>query len=237
MRKTDAVPPVFVDGEPLEPQDGLRRWLEERLAREPRATLRLPFTFGAEPRRAALGLPGPGEVGWLHRLDDAALGVALDDRLHHLRGGSTERRAVWLSVRLGAPLPPPRAPADGDLPVASVLAVHEPVADGASPRDVRAQAARCPDDLAVRLLRPGHCARGPARCARCRAAAAGPPALALLDLAPDGPAARPTIGVARGGRTTWAAYDVLRWFASRDEATAFAARHAIADARLDEAEA
>jgi hypothetical protein len=56
---------------------------------------------------------------------------------------------------------------------------------------------------------------------------------ALLDLRPDHEeAARPTIGVERDGEKAWVPYDVIRRFASVDEAKAFAERHGIEDVAL-----
>lgn len=230
-RKQDARPPVLVDGPPVEPEAELRRWLEARLAARPRAAFRLPFTFtGEETRRAALGLGG-----WTHRLEDPALGIPLAERIERLRGGDA-RCTVWLTVRFGALLP--AAPLDPQgPPVASVLAVHERVPDGARGAELLAQALRGDDEVAIRRLRPIHCARGEARCARCKEAAASAADPVLLDLAPDHPeAARPTIGVQRGGKTVWAAFDVLRRFASVEEARAFAAAHDVTDVELDGSE-
>lgn len=232
MQKTpQAPPPLWVDGPPLEPAEGLRRWLAARAARHPRALFRLPFTFAeGQTHRAALGLPRAGEMASTHRLDDAALGISLADQLRRLRGAAPGPCAVWLSVRVGALLD---AAEPGDLPVLSVFAVHERVETAAAGEALRAQAARGPDCLAVRLLAHGHCARGPATCQRCAAAAKRPASPALLDLCPDGDAARPTIGVEREGRQTWVAYDVLRWFASAEEARAFAADHGLDDVHLE----
>lgn len=229
-RKQDARPPVLVDGPPIEPEAGLRRWLEARLAKHPRAAFRLPFTFtGDETRRAALGLGA-----WTHRLEDPALGIPLAERIEQLRRGDP-RCTVWLTVRFGGLLPA-APPADPQAPpLVSVMAVHERAPDGA--RDLVAQSVRGDDDLALRRLRPLHCARGERRCAECQEAASKPADPVLLDLAPDHPeAARPTIGVEREGTTRWCAYDVLRRFASVEEARAFAEAHGVSDVKLDGAE-
>lgn len=227
--KQDAVPPIFVDGSPVEPADRLQRWMADRLRRRPQVVLRLPFTFWAEPRLAALGLALTRDGAALHRLDDTALGISLADRLRRLRGGD-ERCVVWLSVRSGPLLG--QASPDGP-PVLSVMAVHERIPDDAKGSDLHAQASRGPEELAVRLLRRIHCARGTARCVKCREAADEPPSPVLLDVAPDGDAARPTIALEREGKTTYAPFDVLRRFASIEEARAFAARHELTDVKLD----
>lgn len=234
QKRQDATPTIFADGPSLEHEETLRRWIEARTAAFPSALLRLPFTFFAgTTNRAALGLPRSMDEAWVHRLDDSALGISLADRLRSLREGSSARCAVWLSVRMG-PLLPDVDPAE--LPVASVFAVHEPIDDGAPAKDLRAQAERGPDCLAVRLLGHGHCARGSLRCEACREAAARPASPALLDLCPDGVAARPTVAVERGGKKVHVPYEVLRRFASEDEAKAFAARHGLLDVRLDSRE-
>src|SRR5687767_12895041 len=66
--KQDAVAPIFVDGPPVEPADRLLRWIGERTRHRPRVVLRLPFTFWAEPRLAALGVARTREGAALHRL-------------------------------------------------------------------------------------------------------------------------------------------------------------------------
>jgi hypothetical protein len=82
----------------------------------------------------------------------------------------------------------------------------------------------------IRLLGHGHCARGSARCARCREAEARPARPVLLDLAPDRPeAARPVLEVWPG---RFRVYDVVREFASREDALAYGREHGI-EARLE----
>lgn len=223
--KQDALPPVLLDGPAVVPEEGLLRWIAAREAQEPRATFRLPFTWAAgEVSRATLGV-GPG--GKAYRLSDSALGISLEERLHMLRGPEGGPVSAWLSVRLGALLPEPEPASD----VLSVLAVHERIEDGTT--GLRAQAVRRTEDLVVKGMGKLHCARGGARCERCRAAEAEPATPALLDLRPDHPeAARPTVEVARGGETTVRVYDVVRRFASADEARAFGAKHGV-DVQLD----
>lgn len=221
--KQDALPPVFLDGPPVAPEDELLRWIAAREAQEPRATFRLPFTWApGEVNRATLGV-GPG--GKAYRLSDPALGISLEERLRTLRKDGDGVVSAWLSVRHGALLPEP-APAADAPPVLSVLAVHERIEAGAT--GLRAQAARRTEDLVVKGMGKLHCARGGARCERCRAAEAEPATPALLDLRPDHPeAARPTVEVVRDGETTHRVYDVVRRFASADEARAFGAKHGV----------
>ncbi len=225
--KQDALPPVFLDGPPIAPEDELLRWIAAREAQEPRATFRLPFTWAAgEVNRATLGV-GPG--GKAYRLSDSALGIPLEERLRQLRrqdpGAEGGPVSAWLSVRLGALLPEPE-PAPDAPPLLSVLAVHERIPDGTT--GLRAQAVRRTDDLVIKGMGKLHCARGSKRCERCKAAEAEPATPALLDLRPDDPqAARPTVEVVRAGETTHRVYDVVRRFASADEARAFGAKHGV----------
>ncbi len=226
--KQDALPPVFLDGPPVDPEDELLRWIAAREAQEPRATFRLPFTWAAgEVNRATLGV-GPG--GKAYRLSDSALGISLEERLHMLRGAGDGVVSAWLSVRHGALLPGPE-PAPGSPPLLSVLAVHERIEAGAA--GLRAQAVRRTDDLVVKGMGKLHCARGSKRCERCKEAEAQPATPALLDLRPDHPeAARPTVEVVRDGEPTHRVYDVVRRFASAEEARAFGAKHGV-EVQLD----
>lgn len=223
--KQDAKPPVFLDGPPVAPEEGLLRWIAARRQQEPRATFRLPFTWAAgEVNRATLGV-GPG--GAPYRLSDSALGVSLEERLRMLREDEDGVVSAWLSVRVGALLPEPE-PAPGAPPLLSVMAVHERIPDGTAPDTLRAQAARRTEDLTIRGIGELHCARGSKRCERCRAAEAEPATPALLDLLPDHPeAARPTIDLVRDGKAVHRVYDVVRRFASADEARAFGATHGV----------
>ena len=239
MRKDPHAPgPSFVDGPPLEPEEQLRGWIASREGAYPRGLFRLPFTFApGETARAALGVPRTGEAGWVHRLDDTPLGIALAERLRTLRSAGAGSAGegpctVWLSVRFGPTVA--AFPVGEDLPVAAVHAVHERVEEPALRGELRAQAARGDACLAVRLLHAGHCARGPLRCPRCRDAEARPPAAALLDLCPDDPqAARPTVAASRAGQRVWLAYEVLRWFDSPEQARAFAAERGLSDVELE----
>lgn len=236
-RTKDPVPRIYVGGEAVEPVEVLLRWIGKRSAKWPETLFKLPFTFApGTTNRAALGLPAAGEEARVHRLDDSALGISLADRLRRgaAKDAGTARYAIWLSVRMGSLLG--GAGSDGT-PVASVFEVHERIGADVAARDLRAQADRAPDGLAVRLLGRAHCARGSRRCKKCEAAAAEPATAALLDLCPDNEeAARPTVGVVRGGVKTWVAYDVLRRFASVEEAASFAERHGIEDVGLGVAE-
>lgn len=59
------------------------------------------------------------------------------------------------------------------------------------------------------------------------------PTALLLDVCTTGPAARPTIMIAAGGKSEARAFDVLKAFASEDEARAYAAANAIKDVSFD----
>jgi S1-C subfamily serine protease len=60
------------------------------------------------------------------------------------------------------------------------------------------------------------------------------PTVVLLDVCPSGPAARPTIMVAVNGKPAARAFDVIRAFASEDEARAYAAANSIKDVNFDD---
>lgn len=88
-----------------------------------------------------------------------------------------------------------------------------------------------PPRFVIRRLALPHCARGPARCARCREDRA--PALCLLDTQPDPPeAARPVIALTAGGRTVHRAYDVVQVFDDVAAARACALERGIVDVEL-----
>lgn len=85
-----------------------------------------------------------------------------------------------------------------------------------------------PPRFVIRRLRLPHCARGPARCERCRDDA--PARLCLLDTRPEPPeAARPTLEVAPGVHRPYA---VVRTFADDEAARAHAREHGIDDVDL-----
>jgi len=111
----------------------------------------------------------------------------------------------------------------------NVHAVHGRV-EGDGPH--HAQSIRGPECLAIRALKPGHCARGPQRCAKCKAAEQQPAVPRLLDVCPYGDYARPTIETKRGGKTEHRVYDVIKVFASDAEAREFATKHGIDDIAL-----
>lgn len=215
MRKQDYVAPIFADG-PRVDDPGFEAWLEAQ------GPVKLPFTIWRKPRRVgAIGVHAAVPAKVL-RLSDGALGVPLDERLRQACGDAEVCR-IWLAGRLGESLPLP----DPEPTTAfSVHAVHELV-QGDGPH--HAQFVRGPECLAIRALRPGHCARGPQRCEACQAAAAQPAVPKLLDLCPWGQATRPTVEVERDGKKAWRPYDVLRSFADEAEARAFAQRHGLTD--------
>lgn len=219
MLKQDYVAPLFADG-PRVDDPGFEAWLQAQ-----QGPVKLPFTIWREPRRVgAVGVHTKAPAKVL-RFNDGAMGVPLDERLRQHCGDADPCR-VWLSGRLGESMPLP----DPDPSTAfSVHAVHGLV-QGDGPH--AAQFVRGPDCLAIRALRPLHCARGAQRCEKCKAAAAQPPVPRLLDLCPWGDAARPTIEVVRDGKKAWRAYDVLQSFADAAEARAFAERHRLTDVEL-----
>lgn len=212
MTLEGAVSAVFVSGVEVGP--ALDPWLAGR----PDAVVKLPFTVWY----GVLGVEG-GVVGRsverpsrLVTLVDARLGISLHDRLSGLCPDA-DRCVVWLSGRFH------------DDATFSVHGVHGLVTEPTPLAAVQ----RAPACLAIRRLSPTHCARGSARCATCAAAEAQPPTPHLLDLCPEGPAARPTIAATRDGATHLLPYDVLRAFADTAEARAFATAHGITDLSLE----
>lgn len=88
-----------------------------------------------------------------------------------------------------------------------------------------------PPRFVIRRLHLPHCARGPARCERCRDQ--GPAAICLLDTRPEPPeAARPVIALSAGGTAVHRPYEVVRTFASEDAARAHASAHGVLDVEL-----
>jgi hypothetical protein len=220
MRKQDYVPPIFADG----PQVGspeYAAWIATQ------TIVKLPFTIWRKPKRlAAVGVHAtPPEQ--LFRLSDGALGIPLDERLRSLCKDEEPCR-VWLAGRFGESMPlPDPDPAS----VFNVHAVHVRV-EGDGPH--HAQSVRGPDCLVIRSLKPGHCARGPVRCEKCKIAEQQPPTPKLLDVCPYGDYARPTIEIVRGDAKAWRPYDVIQTFATSAEARDFATKHQITDIALTE---
>jgi len=202
MRLVPERPLVLVEGPTPEERSAL-----EWLAARPDALVRLPVTLVAG--RATLG----GPDGPALRLDDAALGVSLADRVRQLcpEAQSCALRLTGI-FRPGAP------------PTLALRRIPERADDSS-----RLQRARSPACLAVRLLRPLHCARGRERCERCREHEARPAVPKLLDLCPEGDLARPTV---QAGDGTIRVYDVLRSFPDAAAARAFAAEHGVTDVQL-----
>lgn len=219
MRKQDYVAPLFGPG-PTVDDPGFDAWL----AAAP-GPVKLPFTIWRKPRRVgAIGVHAapPAKV---FRFSDGALGVPLDERLRLLCGDAEPCR-VWLSGRFGESMPLPVPDAASNF---NVHAVHERV-EGEGPHG--AQSVRGPDCLVIRILKPLHCARGPQRCEKCKAAEASPAVPKLLDVCPWGEVARPIIELKRGGETQYRPYDVMRSFADAAEARAFAQKHGLTDVEL-----
>lgn len=218
MRKQDYVPPLFADGPSLSDR-GFDAWLDAQ------GPVKLPFTIWRKPKRVgAIGLHATPPAKVL-RFSDGALGVPLDERLRQLCGDAEVCR-VWLSGKRGESMPLPDPDPSS---VFNVHAVHGLV-QGDGP--LHAQSIRKPECLAIRALKPAHCARGPARCEKCKEAEQKPATPKLLDVCPWGDAARPTVELERDGQRTWRTYDVLQAFADEAEARAFAKRHGITDVKL-----
>lgn len=220
MRKQDHVPPIFANG-PSIGDPGFEAWLKTHAG-----PVKLPFTIWREPRRVgAIGVHTTMPASVL-RFSDGSLGIPLDDRLRQICGDAEPCR-VWLAGRLGESMPMP------DLDPSTVFnvhAVHERVeGNGAH----AAQFIRGDACLAIRSLKPLHCARGPDRCETCKKAQANAATPMLLDVCPVGDVARPTIEIVRNGKKTFQPYDVLQTFPDGEAARAFAKRHRLTDVRID----
>jgi hypothetical protein len=220
MLKQDYVPPIFAPG-PSVTDAGFDAWMRAQ------PSVKLPFTIWRKPRRiGAIGVHAAPPATPL-RFSDGALGVPLDERLRQLCGSEDPCR-VWLAGRIGESMPLP----DPDpSTVFNVHAVHGRV-EGDGPH--HAQSPRAPACLAIRAMKPLHCARGPERCEKCKHAATLPATPRLLDVCPHGDYARPTVEIERGGKKEIRVYDVLQTFADTAEARAFATKHGITDVLLPE---
>jgi hypothetical protein len=84
----------------------------------------------------------------------------------------------------------------------------------------------------IRRIRLAHCARGPARCEKCREM--DREALCLLDVDPAnyGRVTRRVIEIQVAGESVWREFDVVRVFERSEEALAYAAENGIADVEL-----
>jgi len=84
----------------------------------------------------------------------------------------------------------------------------------------------------IRRIRQAHCAKGPARWAQCREM--DREAIALLEIDPpqQGLLARRVLPVSGEGQQVWREFDMVRLFASEEEARAYAHQHGIADVEL-----
>lgn len=211
----------FVGGPRVDDAEALQRWLS---GHQHAASVKLPFTvWRAQGGRLAGAIGVHAQLPEPHyRFDDSALGIALPQRLERLC--KEERCEVWLSGRLGSLL------GNATEPTFSVFAVHELVTGG-GPHF--AQAGRRVDCLALQVMKKLHCARGPSRCEKCKAAAAEPARPKLLDLCPWPPdAARPVVELARDGGTQHRVYEVLKTFDTVEQARAFAAEYGLRDVKL-----
>jgi hypothetical protein len=79
----------------------------------------------------------------------------------------------------------------------------------------------------IRRIRIAHCKRGPEVCEKCREMDAE--RICLLDVCPPDPGQvqRRVIEVTVNGQTEWREFDVLRVFADKQEAAAYAAQNGI----------
>jgi len=84
----------------------------------------------------------------------------------------------------------------------------------------------------IRKVHLAHCKKGPALCAKCREMDVE--RICLLDIDPPqaGQIQRRVIQVSRAGQPTWVEFDIVRTFASQEEARAYAGLHGIEDVNL-----
>ncbi len=112
MRKDEPRPPrEYVPGAPIRPVAELARWLDDVAAAEPRRCVRLPVVLlwkGGDRQWigdafvAATVDAIAADVPAL-RLNDAALGISLVDRLRHACPSGQPGCALWLDGYVGAP--------------------------------------------------------------------------------------------------------------------------------------
>lgn len=81
----------------------------------------------------------------------------------------------------------------------------------------------------IRKIRLAHCKRGPAVCEKCRQMDVE--RICLLDICPPdaGQMQRRVIEVTVDGETEWREFDVVKVFANKKEAAAYAAQNGIED--------
>jgi hypothetical protein len=218
--KQDRVSPVYADGPSIADQ-GFEAWLKAQVG-----PVKLPFTIWRKPHRVgAIGVHQTKPASVVS-FSDAALGIPLDERLKQLCGDAEPCR-VWLAGWPGKSMPMP------DPNPAKIFDVHavDKRVEGEGPH--AAQVVRGNACLAIRSLKPLHCARGPNRCDMCKRAQAEPAVPRLLDLCPHGEVTRLTIEVVRDGKTIFAPYDVLQTFADAEAARMFAKTHGLMDVSID----
>ncbi len=224
--KADWKVPVFVGGPMLNDAKELDAWVTRQRLKQPRVSIKLPFTIFAADRKAALGVVDDWPAEKRIRLDDGALGVSLDERLRMLCPEKPARCTLWLSGRFGTLLNKDEDPRR----TFSVFGVHERIPAGVDRASLRASVERHPDCLVIRAQKPLHCARGASRCEKCKEAERQPARPKLLDICPDGDdVARPAVVLLRDGKESLRVYDVLQTFESAEAAEEFAKQHGIAD--------
>lgn len=81
----------------------------------------------------------------------------------------------------------------------------------------------------IRKIRLAHCKKGPSRCEKCREMDGERICALEIDLADEGLAQRRVIALNLGGETVWREFEIVKVFATREEAAQYAAQHGIKD--------
>ena len=183
--------------------------------------VKLPITIWREPRRVAAIGRHEQRLANLLKLSDNTLGISLDERLRQLCKDA-ERCVVWLTGKFRELVPEETE----SLRVFNLRSVVGVVEDDEL---LSASSVRGADCLAIRVMKPVHCARGPERCEKCQLAQEEPARMRLLDVCTYGDHARPTLEITRDGKKRFRPYDLLKTFANAEEAHAFARKHMITD--------
>lgn len=142
---------AFVDGPAIAPASGLRAWLDGEIkSAKPRPRIKLPvmLVWQDEHRlaigRAFVGVSGdePAADAIRLELDDSGMGVSLKDQIRSKCPEGQAACGFWLEGHWGPLVSAGPSFAEPGTETFAVLAVGEPIAEGADPATTRAQRAR-----------------------------------------------------------------------------------------------